>query len=400
METDDPWTRYRTLVDLLDRPETDPEAQATRAEMLIHPQTVMLMAETATWGDRALKRHNDATHPIYALSALADFGVNVGDPGMAAGIDAVMSHISEEGAFQTLVNIPQHFGGTGGDSWSWMSCDAPTLLYALLAMGLGDDVRVARAVEHLASLVDDNGWRCVSAPELGKFRGPGRKADPCPIANVYALKALSLVPELHDSPATRAGAEILLWHWERQAERKIYMFGIGSDFRKLKYPYIWYNILHVAEVLSRFPFVFHDPRFQEMVETITTQTDEEGKYTPGSMYRAWKDWEFANKKTPSPWITFLILRIIYRMELNVNGRSMIPRRAHDSQLHEQPERADERDEEDQQPPAPLAPVAQAFDGDGQRDPDTEKHEHGAGQGKPGPGIRGVGLKAHNLTGDK
>ncbi len=92
-----------------------------------------------------------------------------------------------------------------------------------LAMGLGDDPRVQQAVEHLVSLVDDNGWRCRADAKLGKFRGPGRKEDPCPIASVYALKALSLVPEMVDSPATRAGAEMLLSHWEKRGERKIYL---------------------------------------------------------------------------------------------------------------------------------------------------------------------------------
>jgi hypothetical protein len=162
--------------------------------------------------------------------------------------------------------------------------------------------------------VDENGWRCVCDPALGSFRGPGRKADPCPIANVYALKALSQVPSLVESDAARVGAEMLLWHWEHQEERKIYMFGIGTDFRKLKYPYVWYNVLHVADVLSRFPFVHADPRFQEMVEAITVQADGKGRYTATSMYRAWKGWSFADKKTPSPWLTFLIRRVLARCE--------------------------------------------------------------------------------------
>jgi hypothetical protein len=244
---------------------------------------------------------------------LADFGLRADDPGMAAGIEAVMAHQSPEGAFQSLMNIHKRYGGTGEDTWSWVLCDAPTLLYALLAFGLGGDERVRRAVDHLVGLVDDNGWRCVAAPELGKFRGPGRKADPCPIVNVYALKALSQVPELLDSPAARTGAEMLLWHWEHQTERKIYLFGIGTDFRKLKYPFVWYDILHVVDVLSRFPFVHDDARFQEMVETITAQADENGRYTAGSMYRAWKGWSFADKKNPSPWLTFLVLRAQRRM---------------------------------------------------------------------------------------
>lgn len=194
--------------------------------------------------------------------------------------------------------------------WTWILCDAPTLLYSLLAMGLGDNPRVERGADHLAGLVDDNGWHCLAAPELGKFKGPGCRSDPCPIANVYALKALAQVPDLLDSPAMRTGTEMLLRHWEHQSERKLYLFGIGTDFRKLKYPFVWYDILHVTDVLSRFPFVHADPRFREMVETVTAQADEKGRYTATSMYRAWKGWSFADKKQASPWLTFHVLRIL------------------------------------------------------------------------------------------
>jgi hypothetical protein len=313
LASDEPWTRYRTLVDLLDRPEDDDEVQAARAEMLAHPKVQGLVAAAAAWPGYALKRHNDAKHPLYKFSTLADMGVRADDPGMRAGIETVMAHQSPEGAFQTLVNIPKPFGGTGEDAWTWVMCDAPTLLYGLLAMGRGEDERVQRAVDHLVSLVDENGWRCKAAPELGKFKGPGRRSDPCPIANVYALKALSQVPTLLDSPATRAGAEMLLHHWEHQNERKLFLFGIGTDFRKLKYPFVWYDVLHVADVLSRYPFVHADARFQEMVEAITAQADDEGRYTATSMYRAWKGWSFADKKQPSPWLTFLVCRVIRRL---------------------------------------------------------------------------------------
>jgi len=313
LESDEPWTRYRTLVDLLDRPEDDPQVRSARTEMLAHPQVQAMIAEAATWGERPLKRHNDASHPIYKLSTLADFGLRADDPAVSAGIDAVLAHQSPEGAFQTVVSIPKAFGGTGEDTWTWILCDAPTLLYALLAMGRGADPRVCGAVDHLVGLVEEDGWGCVAAPELGKFKGPGRRSDPCPIANVYALKALSQVPEQLENPAARAGAEMLLGHWERQAKRKLYLFGIGTDFRKLKYPFVWYDILHVVDVLSRFPFVHADPRFREMIETITTGAGAGGRYTAASMYRAWQGWSFADKKHPSPWLTFLALRILKRV---------------------------------------------------------------------------------------
>jgi hypothetical protein len=233
---------------------------------------------------------------------------------MANLLAPILEHQAESGAFLSLVNIPAAFGGTGEDAWSWILCDAPTLLYALARMGLQDDPRVQRAAAHLANAVSDNGWHCVAAPELGKFRGPGRKADPCPIANVYALKALSTLSDYCDSAAVRQGVEMLLGHWDAQDERKLYLFGIGTDFRKLKYPFVWYDILHVVDVLSRFAFVYDDPGFRAMVDTITQQADDEDRYTATSMYRAWKGWSFANKKNPSPWLTFLVARIQHRIQ--------------------------------------------------------------------------------------
>ena len=321
-----PWVRYRTRLDLLGQLEDEPQVSAARQDMIAHPQVRSLVAEVAGWpGDLPLQRHNDASHLLHKLGVLADFGLRADDPGMDGVLKRLMNHQSPEGAFQTLVSIPKAFGGSGEDAWTWMLCDAPTLLYGLLAVGIGkqalvqgDGDRVRLAVEHLVGLVEENGYRCVSAPELGKFRGPGRKSDACPIANALVLKALAVASARGnlaslDGPAARAAAEMLLWHWENQTGRKIYMFGIGTTFRRLKYPFIWYDILHVADVLSHFPFVHRDPRFQQMVETITAQADDAGRYTAGSMYRAWKSWSFADKKCPSHWLTFLVLRMLKRI---------------------------------------------------------------------------------------
>ena len=321
-----PWVQYRTRLDLLGQSEDCPQVSIARQGLIAQPRVQSLIAEVATWpGERPLQRHNDASHLLHKLGVLADFGVCSDDPGMDVVFEGLAARQSPEGAFQTLVSIPKAFGGSGEDAWTWMVCDAPTLLYGLLTVGaprsalpleVGD--RLQRAVDHLAGLVEENGCRCIAAPELGRFRGPGRKADPCPIANVLVLKALAAASARGyfvslNSPAVQAGAEMLLWHWEHQAGRKIYMFGIGTTFRRLKYPFIWYDILHVVDVLSRFPAVHADPRFQQMVETIMVQADDEGRYAAGSMYRAWKNWPFADKIHPSQWITFLVLRMLERI---------------------------------------------------------------------------------------
>ncbi len=325
LASDEPWTRYRTLVDLRDCGEEEAEARAARAAMLRDDRVRGLIATAAGRGERPITRHNDAGHPLHALSTLADFGLRAGDPGLKAVLRDALSHQSPEGAFQSLVNISPAYGGSGEDAWSWVLCDAPTVLHAVLAMGLGGDRRVQQALDHLASLARDNGWPCAAAPELGKFRGPGRKSDPCPIANLAALKALAHLPALADSPAARAGVEMLLGHWERRGDAKMYLFGIGTDFRKLKYPFVWYDILHVTDVLSRFESARRDPRFRDMLQAMAAQADAEGRFTAGSMYQAWKGWSFADKKRPSPWLTFLALRVMTRAGLDSRSPHSEPR---------------------------------------------------------------------------
>ena len=309
----EPWTRYRTLTDLLGMPQEDEEVAAARMGMLAHPSVQTVIDRAATWGSEPLKRHNDAAHALTALSVLADFGLQRTDPGMAQVVENVLAHQSEDGPFQSLLNVPAAFGGSGLDQWTWMPCDAPTLLYALLSFGLGGEPAVQSAADHLAGLVDENGYRCVAAPELGKFRGPGRKADPCPVANVYALKALSLVPGQIEYPAAHLAAEMLLGQWVQRKEKKYYLFGMGTDFKKLKYPFVYFDILHVVEALSRFSFVHTDPRFRDLLQVVVAQADPDGRYAAGSMYTSWKGWSFADKKKPSPWLTFLVMRIQQRV---------------------------------------------------------------------------------------
>ena len=322
LASSEPWTRYRTRLDLSGLPSDDPAVQQDRQAMLDNPQVRGLMTGAAAWVERPIKRHNDASHPLTMLAMLMDFGIRAEDAGMGAILQSILAHQSPEGAYRSLVSISQAFGGSGTDQWAWMLCDAPVMLYVVL--GLLRDVpsqpdtaaSLERAAQHLLHLVQENGWRCVCASELGRFRGPGRKDDPCPIANLYVLKTLAALGDQREvsiGHEVRASAEVLLSHWEHQTERKLYMFGIGSDYRKLKYPFVWYDILHVVDVLSHFSFVHADPRFRAMVATITSQADDQGRYTAGSMYQAWKGWSFADKKAASPWLTFLVWRILKRL---------------------------------------------------------------------------------------
>lgn len=307
-----PWVVYRTRLDLLGENESAPEVIQARLAMLAHPQVQQLVTELSEWPGSILSSHKSAGHPIHKLTFLADLGLRIGDPEIDKIVELVLEHQSEAGPFEVLMNISPHYGGSGQDEWAWALCDAPLLVYALVKFGLEDDLRVKAALDHLLALINENGWPCAVSPELGKFRGPGRKDDPCPYANLVMLKTLALKEEWRVLPASHIGAETILSLWEHRLEAHPYMFFMGTDFSKLKAPLVWYDILHVSDVLSRFAWLTNDLRLQAMLECIRGKFDPSGRLTPESIWTAWKEWDFGQKKEPSRWLTLLGQRIFRR----------------------------------------------------------------------------------------
>jgi hypothetical protein len=304
------WIQYRTRVDLLGQAENGPQVRAARKAMLADPKIQSLLAELTDWPGAVLNSHKSASQPFHKLAFIADLGLNVNDAPVKRIAKKVMEHQSEQGPFQLTTNVPTHFGGSGKDTWAWALCDAPILASALVKMGLGDDKRVQTAVQYLDGLIRKNGFPCAASPELGKFRGPGRKEDPCPFATLAMLKVISRVPELREGKSARIGVETLLTLWDESKERHPYMFFMGTDFRKLKAPMFWYDILHVLDILSQFKWARKDKRFKEMLGVVEAKADGEGRYTPESIWTAWKDWDFSQKKVPSRGLTFFVERIL------------------------------------------------------------------------------------------
>jgi hypothetical protein len=309
-----PWVRYRARRDLSCQGDDDPQVQVDRRALLADPQVQGLLAELAGWPGKVISSHKSAGQPFHKLTFAADLGLRADDPGVGDIIEHILAHPSAQGPFSLPMTIAPAYGGSGQEQWGWALCDAPLTLYALLKFGLGEDPRVQAAVAHLTGLVRENGWPCAVSPELGSWRGPGRKEDPCPFANLAMLKALAPAPAWRDSPAARAGAETLLALWAESRGRHPYIFYMGTDFRKLKYPMFWYDILHVAEVLSRFEAWRNDSRLTQMAEVIASQADKDGRFTPQSVWTAWKEWDFGQKKEPSRLLTLAARKVLSRYD--------------------------------------------------------------------------------------
>jgi len=311
----DPWVEYRTRLDLLGEPIDSKKVQSARIQMLAHPLVRGLVGELQGWPGVVLNSHKSASQFFHKLTFAADMGLRVDDERIDKIVAKIMDHPSSEGPFTLPTNVPTHFGGTGETQYAWALCDAPLTVYGLVKLGLADNPAVQKAIQALINLVRDNGWPCAVSKELGKFRGPGRKEDPCPFANLAMLKLLSADEKLREYSAARLGSEVLLDLWQYSQTKHPYIFYMGDDFRKVKAPLVWYDLLHVLDVLSAFTFLKTDPNLLDMAEVLQKKMDSEGKFTAESIWTAWKEWEFGQKKMPSRWVTFLAWRILFRLGL-------------------------------------------------------------------------------------
>jgi hypothetical protein len=319
-----PWVAYRVAIDLGKLDARSPEATSLRLAMEETPQIAALLADASGWPGRVLNSHRSASQTFHTLSFLAELGVSPEHPAVARATAAIMEKVGDDGLPRLPMNYPTNFGGPGTELWCWALCDAPVILKALVRFGLGDDARIIKGIETILGLGKSFGWPCAVAPELGKFRGPGRKDEPCPYATLVSLDLVAACMEpsssgtpgwktLADHPSVLTGIEALLDCWEHSREKHPYMFHAGTDFRKLKAPFIWYDILHVADTLSRFPVAHGDERFRDMLAVIHDKRQPDGSYVPESVYQPYKAWDFGQKKKASPWLAFLVARMESRI---------------------------------------------------------------------------------------
>lgn len=188
-----PWVQYRTRIDLLGQDENEPEVIAAKRAMLTSPAIKALISELGEWPGSPLKRHNDASQLLHKLVFISDLGIRIGDPGIDRITERIIGTQSKEGAFQVIANISPRYGGSGQDQLVWMLCDAPSTIYSMLKLGVKENA-IRSASLHLASLSFDNGWPCAVSSVLGKFRGPGRKTDPCPYATLIGALKRPILP--------------------------------------------------------------------------------------------------------------------------------------------------------------------------------------------------------------
>lgn len=306
----DPYVQYAVRKNIFRQNKN--ELSELKSSMLLDMRIKKYLCDIADFNATLVTNHKNPDIPIHKLLFLFEVGFDTDVPEIDMAIQQILKNKDENGIPKSMTNIPKHFGGSGEDTLAWALCDAPLMLYALIKAGVDYETHIKEGVEHILGLYRENGFPCVVSKELGKFRGPGRKDDCCPYATFIILKLLSVIPEYEKSKLADSIINILLDLWERSREQHPYMFYMGTDFRKLKAPALWYDIVSVADCLSYFESARKDMRFHELLDIIESKANSNYQFIPESIYQKCKDWDFGQKKQPSAWLTYLCIRTLER----------------------------------------------------------------------------------------
>ncbi|HSN95135.1 MAG TPA: hypothetical protein VLR89_08755 [Anaerolineaceae bacterium] len=303
------WVRYLVLRDLAGATLT--ELQGLHSQVFEEPYVQGLLAAVKNFHVLIVSGHKSPSLNVNKLLMLQSLDFGLETPQIETAMELILAQRDNQGVYRSRCLVSTSYGGTGLPDFGWALCDAPLLLLAVFQAGMDYTEYVKPGLDALSSLQFEKGFPCAVSKELGKWRGPGRKSDPCPIATLWMLRLFAALPSLRDSAQARSAAEAILSLWEHSWEEHPYMFSMGTDFRKLKAPAVWYDIVSVCDVLRQLPWLSEDSRFQQMKQVILAKQNEEGLFTPESIYLACKAEDFGQKKLPSAYLSFLCQRILH-----------------------------------------------------------------------------------------
>ncbi len=284
LEPENPSVRYRTLVDILNRPASDPEVQEARAAIAQQPlvkELFGLQHPKGYWGDDETKAYT-AQGAVAALTLLYTLRVTP-DKRTTAGCDSFLRFCQHEsGGFSLTKKL---FSGI-------FPCTTGEHLPFLVYFGLGDDPRVQAA---FAFLIED--LSTDDALDCGRYQHQN-----CLWGAIAALNGLAaLRTDMRSAQSKRVvkrlANALLDAEYDFEGEHKRWLtFGV---------PRVW-DLLSALKALAAHGYT-HDARFVPLLKLLLNRQDDQGRWLCGSLSRTWP---IEKRNRPSKWVTLDSLRVL------------------------------------------------------------------------------------------
>jgi hypothetical protein len=318
-DAQNPGVRYFALLELLDRPEDDPEIlEARRAVMSTGPVPTILEAQhpDGYWVEPGPGYRPKYRSTVWSVIMLAQLGADGSDPRVRLAGDYILDHaIASTGSFSM----------TGAPSMA-LHCLSGNLSAALLDLGWLGDERLHGALEWLAKAITGQGIAPAEQSDapLRFYRSgacaPGfccsaNNRKPCAWGAIKTMLAFAKLPDSARTPLIQSAIDAGIGFLSGR-DPAIADYPTAQDTKpsqswfRFGFPLFYVtDVLQNLEVLTRLGYAT-DPRLAAAVQLLLGKQQEHGRWKMEYTYngKTWVDIE--EKSKPSKWVTLRALRVL------------------------------------------------------------------------------------------
>lgn len=315
----EPFAIWATLHGVFGLERDEPEVRDAHAKVLADSAVAELIDGLPSRLSPSVADHHSPTFVAGRLVLLAEMGLERGDsPRIDALLETLIATQDSSGRFRPRGTTRQTTGSASP------RCEHNAITEVLLRYDLGDDPRVARAVKRLLADVRTGGqgpgWCCV--PSRTSVASVMRRLDVCPQIELEGLRVLATLDAAHRPRTALDAARTPLEVWRRRPDERPYQFGHGYQFKTVRWPSYWYDVLGVLDTVGRYPELWRGPHATEADRTaiaefaaclIAYNIDGDGRVTPRRVQRGYEQFSFGDKSAPSPFATARALTALARV---------------------------------------------------------------------------------------
>lgn len=316
LEENNPSVRYFTLIDILNKPQNDPQVIHARQDIMktgVVPKILAKQDSGGYWGiPENFYVRGKYKGTSWQLIILAELGVDGNNPQIKKTCKFIFekSQDPESGAFSYI----SHKTDGHGDPERVLPCLTANMAWSLIRLGyLGDD-RIQKAFQWLIRYqrFDDEPGKAPDEWPYNKWKQCWGERT-CHSIIVKSLKAFAEIPEDKRTPEISdyivKGAEHMLNHHIHKRNHP----PVRGSFKWLKFgfPLMWsIDALEVLEILTRLGY--KDERMHESLEAMISKQDHEGRWILENTFNGRFQTNIERKGKPSKWITLNALRVLKR----------------------------------------------------------------------------------------
>jgi hypothetical protein len=314
LEKDNPSVRYFALSQILDKPQTSPEVQEAKKEIMLAGVVPKILAKQHDGGYwEAPEKFYTAKYKgtVWQLIILAELGADGKDLHVQKACEFILANSQDRksGGFSAWLSVK-----VGGGRYSGvLPCLTGNMVWSLVRLGFLDDPRVQRGIDWIVQYQrfdDGAAWPPKIWPYEKATSCFGKHS--CHMGVVKSLKALAEIPTDKRSKAVvgtvEKGVEYMLKHHIHKRSHNLSRVS-KPGWLRFGFPLMYQtDVLEILGILTKLGV--KDERMQEAVDLVLSKQDEQGRWMLENTFNGRFHVNIEQKGASSKWVTLKALSVL------------------------------------------------------------------------------------------